>query len=95
MDVDGVFSMEHSARLSEGDYQAIAFYTRSTVLTVTASRRREAVYLRSALFTARDCIGRPIPIATGRTTSEAVDRLAGQLERMPRSKLFPAPSSNR
>jgi hypothetical protein len=94
-DADAVFSMEHPVKLSPGDFQAIAHYARSTVLTVTASVQHGVVRIRSSQYTARDSVGRPLPDATGRTTREAVDLLARQLERMPRSKLFPAPLSER
>jgi hypothetical protein len=90
-DVDMTFTHEGPAMLSAGNYQQIAFLIRSTVLTLTASRQPHAVRIRSSLFTARDSIGRVMPDATGRTASEAVDQLAGQLERMPRTRLFPAP----
>jgi hypothetical protein len=90
-DVDLTFTQEGPATLSAANYQQIAFLTRSTVLTLTASRQAHAVRVRSWLYTARDSVGRVMPVATGRTASEAVDQLAGQLERMPRSKLFPAP----
>jgi hypothetical protein len=90
-DVDLTFTTEGPAKLSGGNYQQIAFLTRSTVLTVTASRQPHAVRIRSLLYTARDSIGRPMPDAEGHNTSEAVDQLATQLERTPRTRLFPAP----
>jgi hypothetical protein len=90
-DVDGTFQLEDPATLSAVDYQRIALLTRSTVLALTASRQPEVVSIRSTLYTARDSIGRVMPDATGRTISEAVNRLATQLEGTPRTRLFPAP----
>lgn len=90
-DVDGTFTHEGPATLSGRDYAGIGGLTLSTVLTVTASRKSDVVRIRSSLYTARDTIGHVMRDATGRTTSEAVDQLARQLEGMPRTKLFPAP----
>jgi hypothetical protein len=90
-DVDMTFTLEGPATLSAVDYQRIAFLTRSTVLVVTALQQPHAVRIHSSLYTVRDSTSRPVADVTGRTTSEAVDRLAAQLERIPRNKLFPAP----